>query len=241
MFFPIGDDNSQRKQTPYINYILIAINLFVFFYYQQFGANELFTLGYSTVPAEILTGKDIVGHGLAVTPIPVYLTLVTSMFMHGSLSHLIGNMLFLWIFGDNLEDRMGHKRYLYFYLVTGIIASLCHVLTSAISGSNLLIPSLGASGAISAVMAGYLVLFPQNKIRVLIFYFVRSFSAILVIGLWFVFQIVSSLNDTNNGQGGVAYAAHIGGFIAGYILIRFFASKSSKMLADAERRRKFYS
>src|SRR5678809_592833 len=124
---PIGDDDSDRRFAPFINYALIAVNILVFVFLQGMGGNEKFTYAYSTVPAEILTGKDITAGVLEPTPIPVYFTLITSMFMHGGWAHLLGNMLFLWVFGDNIENRIGHIRYLIFYLVCGIIASLSPV------------------------------------------------------------------------------------------------------------------
>ena len=165
MLFPIADENSDRTTTPVVNYILILINILVFIFLQGLGSNEKFTYAYSTVPAEIITGRDIVTRpvvvqnftgqqlempGLQPTRIPVYLTLFTSMFMHGGIAHIFGNMLFLWIFGDNIEDRLGHVRYLIFYLVCGVIAGLSHVFaTVAFAGNeqSLLVPSLGASGA----------------------------------------------------------------------------------------------
>src|SRR6476661_5415522 len=124
---PIGDINEDRIRTPFVNYILIAINILVFVFLQNMGSNVPFILSYATVPQEILTGTDVTMNGLGVTPIPVYGTLITSMFMHGSLAHIGGNMLYLWIFGDNLENRMGHMKYLILYLLTGIIASMAHV------------------------------------------------------------------------------------------------------------------
>jgi membrane associated rhomboid family serine protease len=162
------------------------------------------------------------------TPGSVYLTLLTSMFMHGGLMHLFGNMLFLWIFGDNLEDRIGHARYLVFYLLCGVLASLAHVFTTLAfseGGSGLLVPSLGASGAISGVLGGYILLFPHRRVRVLISYFLTEVPAYVALGLWFVFQFVSGLGILGGGaqEGGVAYAAHIGGFIAGLALISVFA------------------
>src|SRR5215471_16182125 len=185
MLFPIADDNRGRTITPVVNYVLILVNVFVFVFLQGFGTNDKFTYAFSTVPAEILTGKDIVTRpvvvqpvtgqriempGLQPTPIPVYLTLITAMFMHGGLAHLFGNMLYLWIFGDNLEDALGHARYLVFYLLTGIAAGLSHVFVTAAVHANPLIPSLGASGAISGVLGGYIVLFPRRRVRVLMFY-----------------------------------------------------------------------
>src|SRR5690348_1669913 len=133
---PIGDDNTDRRITPLVNYVLIVINVLVFVFLQGAGSNEHFTYAFSTVPAEIMEGKDYAAGVLEPTPIPVYGTLITSMFMHGNWAHLLGNMLYLWIFGDNIENRLGHGRYLFFYLVCGIIASLSHVFaTSAFSES----------------------------------------------------------------------------------------------------------
>ncbi len=240
MLFPIGDDNRERTITPYINYLLILANIIVFVWLQDFGSNEKFTYKFSAVPAEILSGKDIVTHdqsyenpatgerytipGLGITPITVYLTLLTSIFMHGGIAHIFGNMLFLWIFGDNIENRIGHLRYLIFYLICGILASLAHVYSSYFLGENLLIPTLGASGAISGVLGAYLLLFPRKRVSVIMFYFVTDVPAIMAIGIWFLFQLISGLGLLGAGAqgGGVAYGAHIGGFISGMILIMFF-------------------
>lgn len=246
MLFPIGDDNTGRSTTPFVNYLLIAVNVLVFVFLQGLGSNEKFTYAYSTVPGEIITGRDIVTRPVAVenftgqriqmpglqpTLIPVYLTLITSMFMHGGIAHIFGNMLFLWIFGDNIEDRLGHLRYLIFYLVCGILAGLSHVFVTAAlasaagDSSSLLVPSLGASGAISGVLGGYLLLFPTNRVIVILSWFVTPVPAFVAIGLWFVFQLISGLGILGSGSqaGGVAYAAHIGGFIAGLVLIKIFA------------------
>ncbi len=244
MLFPIADDNSDRRTTPVVNYVLILANILVFVFLQGFGNNEKFTYAFSTVPAEIITGRDIVTRdrimaqpftgqrfempGLQPTPIPVYLTLITSMFMHGGIAHIFGNMLFLFIFGDNIEDRIGHFRYAIFYLVCGVLAGLSHVfVTAALAGgdeASLLVPSLGASGAISGVLGAYLLLFPMRLVVVLISWFVTAVPAFVAIGLWFVFQLISGLGVLGSGsqQGGVAYAAHIGGFIAGLLLIKVF-------------------
>src|SRR6266498_3825733 len=178
MLFPIADENADRRTTPVVNYLLILVNVLVFVFLQGLGTNEKFTYAFSTVPGEIISGRDIATRdrimvqpftgqrvempGLQPTPIPVYLTLLTSMFMHGGIAHIFGNMLFLFIFGDNIEDRLGHFRYLIFYLVCGIVAGLAHVFaTSAFASgeTNLLVPSLGASGAISAVLGAYILLF----------------------------------------------------------------------------------
>ncbi|NWF88649.1 MAG: rhomboid family intramembrane serine protease [Ignavibacteriaceae bacterium] len=240
MLMPVGDDNSDRRLSPVINYLLIAINVFVFVFLQGLGSNERFTYSFSTVPEEIVTGQDIVTDdqlyedpitgdrfrisGLQPTPISVYITLITSMFMHGGFAHIFGNMLFLLIFGDNIENRLGHIRYLFFYLLTGVIASLTHVFVSVFLGNSTLIPSLGASGAISAVLGGYLLLFPRRRVRVVMFYQLMEVPAIFAIGLWFAFQVINGVGLLGSSEsGGVAYGAHIGGFIAGLVLIKFFA------------------
>jgi membrane associated rhomboid family serine protease len=151
------------------------------------------------------------------------------MFMHGGFMHLLGNMLYLHIFGDNIENLMGHLRYAVFYLTCGVLASLAHVFTSAALGANLLIPSLGASGAISGVLGGYFLLFPKRRVRVLIFRMVTEVPALVAIGVWFAFQLISSLGMFSGGSGGgVAYGAHIGGFIAGLVLVKIFLIGNSK-------------
>src|SRR5215213_5100296 len=242
MVFPLYDDNSDRQITPVINYAIIALNIFVFVVLQGLGGNDEFTYSFSTVPAEILQGRDIITPartvqymgqevtipGLGPTPGSVYLTLFTSMFMHGGIAHIGGNMLFLWIFGDNIEDRLGHVKYIVFYLLCGVIASLAHVFTTAaLAGdqSSMLVPSLGASGAISGVLGGYILLHPSRRVTVLLFRFLTQVTAWVAIGIWFAFQLISGLGMLGGGsqQGGVAYAAHIGGFIAGLVLIKIFA------------------
>jgi membrane associated rhomboid family serine protease len=243
MIFPLYDDNSDRTTTPIVNYILIAINILVFVFLQQVGTNDKFTYAFSTVPQEIVTGRDVrtpdrvveepvTGQqllipGLQPTPFSVYLTLIFSMFMHGGIAHIAGNMLFLWIFGDNVEDRMGHLRYLVFYLLTGVLASLAHVLSTvmfAADQTSLLVPSLGASGAISGVLGGYLVLHPKRRVTVILFRFLTDVPAYVAVGIWFAFQLISGLGVLGGGsqQGGVAYAAHVGGFVAGVVLVKFF-------------------
>lgn len=226
---PIGDDNSDRKLTPYVNLVFIALNIVVFVFFQGMGTNEKFTYAYATVPREIVTGQDVdhpvtvhVGNesaqiDLQPTPIPVWFTLLTAIFMHGSFMHLFGNMLYLWIFGDNLEDRLGHLRYGIFYLVCGLVASLSHVVVNTDS----FIPSLGASGAISGVMGGYLLLFPRRRVRVIMGRGISEVPAFVALGIWIAFQVISSL--TSGAEAGIAFAAHIGGFIAGLVLIKVFA------------------
>jgi len=227
---PIGDDNSDRTRMPIVNYALIVINILVFVFLQGMGANEKFTYAFSTVPAEILTGRDIATGPLQPTPVPVYFTLITSMFMHGGWAHLLGNMLFLWVFGDNLENRLGPGRYLIFYLVCGIIASLAHVF---LAGADAIVPSLGASGAISGVMGGYLLLFPSRRVRVFMGRGITEVPAFVALGIWIVFQIISQMGvlGGDQGGGGVAYAAHIGGFIAGLALIKVFDMGARKNTA----------
>jgi membrane associated rhomboid family serine protease len=236
--FPISDDNSDRHITPIVNYVFIAINILVFIFLQGMGANLGFTYAFSTVPAEVITGTDIVTQaqvltdpntgqrfqvpGLQPTPIHPWLTLITSMFMHGGWGHLLGNMLFLWIFGDNIENRLGHTRYLIFYLLCGILASLSHVFSTYLMAQSTIIPSLGASGAISGVMGAYLILFPRRKVNVLLLRFIVAVPALVALGFWIGFQVISGLSMFNGKSDGVAYAAHIGGFIAGILLVKFF-------------------
>jgi rhomboid family protein len=247
MVLPLYDDNSDRTTTPYVNYAIIALNIFVFVVLQGVGTNETFTYAFSTVPLEIVTGHDVVTSsrvvvdavtgqrmlipGLGHTPGSVYLTLFTSMFMHGGIAHIAGNMLFLWIFGDNIEDRVGHVRYVIFYLVCGLIASLAHVFATyafATDQASLMVPSLGASGAISGVLGGYILLYPSRRVTVILFRFLTAVPAWVAIGIWFGFQLISGIGllDAGSQAGGVAYAAHIGGFIAGLVLIKFFDSGS---------------
>lgn len=160
--------------------------------------------------------------GLGVTAILVWLTLITSMFMHGGLVHLAGNMLYLYIFGDNIEDRMGHVRYFFFYLLCGIIA-LTHVFTTSLFGENHLIPGLGASGAVSGVMGAYLLLFPTRRVSVLLLIFLIQVPAFIVLGFWRLLQLAYGTGYLGGGKAtGIAYTAHIGGFLAGLLLVTKF-------------------
>jgi membrane associated rhomboid family serine protease len=228
--FPIGDDNSDRTLTPIVNYAFIGINILVFLLLQQLGSNERFDYAFALVPREITTGIDIAGPQvirdgsqavgeitLYSSPLPVYFNFLSSMFMHGSIAHIFGNMLFLWIFGDNLENLMGHVRYAIFYIVCGFAAAAAQI----IMGPDSLIPMLGASGAISGVLGGYVLLFPQRQVRAIIFNFLTTVPAFVAIGIWIVYQLVVGYL-TPSGTGGVAYAAHIGGFIAGVALVKLF-------------------
>lgn len=238
MVMPLFDDNRDRQTIPFVNYALIAVNLIIFVGLQQLGANWRLTNAYALVPEEIRTGRDIqtpnrarqnpsTGQyeevpGLQPTPISPYLTLLTSMFLHGSLLHLLGNLLFLWVFGDNVEDRLGHVRYLGFYLLCGLIASGVHVAYTLAAQANTLIPCIGASGAISGVLAGYLLLFPHKQVTVLILRVLMNVPAWVAIGLWFLFQLIEGLGALGHSSG-VAYSAHIGGFVAGLLLVKMFA------------------
>jgi membrane associated rhomboid family serine protease len=238
LILPLKDSNFDRRITPAVNYLLVALNIIVFIFFQKLGADEEFTLAYSCVPAEIVSGKDIITKdskvydketrqyytvpGLKESPEPVYITLLTSIFMHGSIAHIFGNMLFLFIFGDNIENRIGHFRYLIFYLVCGFLASFAHILSTYMFNIDPNVPSLGASGAISGVLGGYILLFPRNRVTVLLFNFLTDVPAVFALGLWFVFQLVSGLGMLGGDLGGVAYGAHIGGFVAGFVLIKIF-------------------
>lgn len=229
--FPIGDDNSDRIITPYVNYAFIAINILVFVFLQGLGGNEAFSYAFSLVPQEITTGVDITGVQIIrdslgntgqiqhyATPLPVYFNFLSSMFMHGSIMHIFGNMLFLWIFGDNIENLIGHVRYAIFYIVCGFAAALGQI----VMDTDSIIPMLGASGAISGVLGGYLLLFPTRRVRALLFNIYTTVPAYIALGIWIAYQIISGYL-TPAGTGGVAYAAHIGGFVAGLMLIKVFA------------------
>ena len=213
---PIGDDNSGRRLKPIVTWLIIVANVFVFIFLQRFGRNIDFLSSWAAVPGELLTGKDIttaarqvtdpstgaveVIPGLGRTILPVYLTILSSMFMHGSFGHIAGNMLFLAVFGDNVESRLGHLRYLVFYLIAGAIGAFAQTAAAGIAalggdGAVLLEPMIGASGAISGVLGAYLVLFPGNRVTVLVFNFIpTALSAWFVIGLWFILQIGGGLS-----------------------------------------------
>jgi membrane associated rhomboid family serine protease len=207
------------------------------------------------VPAEILSGQDIITNakiiydpitgqpvempGLQPTPVSVYLTLIISMFMHGGIAHIAGNMLYLWIFGDNLENIMGHMRYLFFYLLCGIMAGLSHVISASYLNQSTLVPSLGASGAISGVLGGYILLFPKRSVHVWTLLGILSLPAFLVVGPWFVFQLISGMGmlGGDGAAGDIAYAAHIGGFIAGLLLVKLFIRRPVRLI---QKRKSFW-
>lgn len=201
---PIGDDNSARRLTPVVTYVLIALNALVFFL--ELSAGDAFIQRWAFVPSRFLDN-----------PLADFPTLFTSMFMHAGWVHLLGNMLYLWIFGDNVEDRLGHATFTVFYLLCGLGATFAQLAVS--TGSN--IPNLGASGAIAGVLGAYLLMFPRGSVNVLLGRIVTRMSALIVIGFWFLLQVFSGIgafSASSQNEGGVAYMAHIGGFIAGVIL-----------------------
>jgi len=218
--FPIWDDVPTKK-FPLITVILIALNSIVYVY--QVSLGETFTEfihSMGLLPFEITHHIDLFPSG----PSPIYLTIFSSMFMHGSIVHLLGNMLFLWIFGNNVEDYLGRKKFLFFYLICGISAAFTQILFN----SDSTVPMVGASGAIAGVLGAYMVLYPRAKITtvIIIIFFIRliKLPAIVVLGFWIVYQFlygISSLAATT-GEGGVAWFAHIGGFICGMVLIKLF-------------------
>ena len=226
--FPIGDDRVQGGPPPLITLGLIALNVLCFLVelaQPSDAALQSFIQAWGVVPREYSTAQDLP----PTIPFPFWSTLLTSMFLHGGWMHLGGNMLYLWIFGDNLEKVMGAFRFAVFYLVCGLAASLAHIAFGA--GSN--VPAVGASGAISGVLGGYLVLFPQNRIRVLTRGGIASVPALVVLGFWIVIQFISGIGSLSatTETGGVAYMAHIGGFVAGLVLVKFMASPQRAAMA----------
>ena len=215
---PIGDD-TRRHAFPIVTVTLIVINVLVFLYQASLGEQgfERFVKAFGTVPYEITTGQDVAPPG----PQPIYLTLLTAMFMHANWMHLGGNMLFLWIFGDNLEDRMGKARYIAFYLLCGLAADAAQILMNP-DGR---IPGIGASGAIAGVMGGYMVLHPQARIRTISRFGMTHIPAWMMLGFWVLTQVLAGVGSWGGREmGGVAYAAHVGGFIAGLLLIKLFTA-----------------
>jgi membrane associated rhomboid family serine protease len=218
---PLRDEDMPGRGPAYVTLVLIAINVAVFVLLQL--PSDAFTYAWATVPHEITTGMDIVhrvnvdagSFMLEPSPSPVYLTLISSMFMHGGWLHLGGNMLFLWIFGDNVEHAVGPLLFLAFYLVAGVIASLAQVFVEPDS----LIPSLGASGAISGVLGAYIVMFPRNRVLVFLFRYVYWVPAIVAIGMWAVLQFIYGFGQIAETEqtAGVAYMAHVGGLVCGLV------------------------
>jgi membrane associated rhomboid family serine protease len=227
MVLPLGDDDSLVDITPFVTFALIAANVLVFLYQLTHGNIEGFFQTWSVIPVEYSRGTDIA----PTHPGPFWITTMSSMFMHGGWMHLLGNMLFLWIFGDNVEHAMGSLRFLVFYLLCGVIATLAHILT----GPSSQIPSLGASGAISGVLGAYIVLFPKQRVRVLLGRMVTHMPAIAVIGMWIVLQFINGIGSMAQTAetGGVAYAAHVGGFLAGLALVWLFKKRGPRAQARA--------
>jgi membrane associated rhomboid family serine protease len=213
--FPIGDDNSTRRIVPVVTYGLIVAN--VLFFLLELTSGDAFIMRWAFVPSRFLAH-----------PAVDFLTLFTSMFMHAGWVHLGGNMLYLWIFGDNVEDRFGHIKFLVFYLLCGLAATAAQLAFSL--NSN--IPNLGASGAIAGVLGAYILLFPKARVSVLLGMRVIPVTALIVIGLWFVLQLFSGIGSVANtlDTGGVAFMAHIGGFIAGFLLTLLFGGNPNTRL-----------
>ena len=204
--FPIGDDDSARRTVPVVTYALIALN--VLFFFVEMSGGEAFIGTWAFVPRRFLAN-----------PAGDFPTLFTSMFMHAGWLHLGGNMLYLWIFGDNVEDRFGHVKFIIFYVLCGLAATFAQLMFSV--GSD--VPNLGASGAIAGVLGAYILLFPRGQVRVLQGSQVIPVPALIVIGMWIVLQFFSGIGSiASAGQGGVAYMAHIGGFVAGLVLTFLF-------------------
>lgn len=211
--FPIGDDNTAERTIPVVTYALIALN--VLFFFVELSGGEAFIEKWSLVPSRFLAN-----------PAGDFPTIFTSMFMHAGWLHLGGNMLYLWIFGDNVEDNFGHLKFIIFYLLCGLAATFAQLIFSL--NSN--VPNLGASGAIAGVLGAYILLFPKGQVRVLQGQGIIPVPALIVIGIWFVLQFFSSIGSIgNSAQGGVAYMAHVGGFIAGLVLSFLFRERSARV------------
>ena len=230
---PIRDDQP-RFSTPYVTYFILALNVVVFLFELSVGAQSHRALNslmyqFGVVPVHFERALA----GTYPVPLPgLFLTILTSMFLHGGWLHIIGNMWFLWIFGDNIEDHVGHFPYLLFYLISGFAASVAHILLNA--GSN--VPSVGASGAIAGVMGAYFVLYPKARVLTLvpliIFFTFWWLPAWIFLGFWFVLQFLSgtatSIADTSQTSGGIAFWAHVGGFVAGIVLIKLLPERKRR-------------
>jgi rhomboid family protein len=227
LFFPLKDDNP-TSTFPVVTVGLILANCLVFYHQLTLSlpAGQRFVFEWGAIPYQIIHGEILSGRGL----VPPFVTLFSSMFLHGGFMHLIGNMLYLWIFGNNIEDTLGHFRFLTFYLLAGLSAALMQVLSDPQSTT----PMIGASGAVAGVLGAYLLLFPQARILTLmfIFFFIRMIRvpALVVLGFWFLMQL---LGLTSGAETGVAFFAHIGGFVAGLVMIKVFQPRRA-------RRRNYY-
>jgi membrane associated rhomboid family serine protease len=222
--FPIGDDDVPGGGSRLVTMALIAVNVLAFFVElsrPSEGALQSFIQAWGVVPREYSAATDLAPH----IPLPFWTTILTSMFLHGGWMHLGGNMLYLWIFGDNLEKVMGHLRFLIFYLICGVAAALAHIAFNARSN----VPTVGASGAISGILGGYMLMFPRNRVRVLTRGGVAAVPAFVMLGLWILLQLVSGVGSVARTEqtegGGVAFMAHVGGFVAGLILVKLFVAR----------------
>ena len=229
--FPIHDDNPTRI-TPYVTYALLSACVLVFFWQISLGdAEQQAVYSFGVIPSVLFASKSL---PVELEILPAWLTIFTSMFLHGGWMHPIGNMLYLWVFGNNVEDAMGHRRFIVFYLACGLLAAL----TQAVLNPDSEIPMIGASGAISGVLGAYLLLHPHARILVvipiIIVVYTPWIAAYWVLGFWFVLQLINSLTSDSD-VGGVAYGAHIGGFVAGMLLIPLFKYRRVRLFAPAKR------
>lgn len=228
---PLSDDNPTER-TPAVTVAFIVACSLVFLYQSSLGSasGETFVYQYGAIPS-IVFGQASLPREIAT--IPAYATILTSMFLHGSWMHLIGNMLYLWVFGNNIEDVMGHGRFIVFYVGCGILAALSHALTDPTST----VPMVGASGAISGVLGAYLLLFPHARVLLLAPVVGTTYvPAGLVLGFWFVMQVLSGGANLGSQGGGVAFFAHIGGFVVGMLLIGFFKRPEVRFFAPTRSR-----
>ena len=230
--FPIHDDNPTRI-TPYVTYVLLSACVLVFIWQISLGdAAQQAVYSFGVIPSVLFANKSL---PVELEILPAWLTIFTSMFLHGGWMHLIGNMLYLWVFGNNVEDAMGHRRFIVFYLACGLLAAL----TQAVLNPDSEIPMIGASGAISGVLGAYLLLHPRARILVvipiIIVVYTPWIAAYWVLGFWFVLQLINSLISASD-TGGVAYGAHLGGFVAGMLLIPLFKYRNVPLFSPAKRR-----
>jgi membrane associated rhomboid family serine protease len=215
--FPVGDDNSQRRTFPTVTIVLIGLNVLVFL--AELAGGDQFITDWAFIPSRF-----------SAEPGANAVTIFSAMFMHGGWLHLFGNMLFLWIFGDNVEDRFGHVKFLIFYLLAGLAATFSQYWVSPESG----IPNVGASGAIAGVLGAYILLFPQSRVNVLLGRQIVAMPAFAVLGMWIVLQLVSGVGTiaaTDESAGGIAYMAHIGGFVSGLLMTFLFRGRESSGIA----------
>jgi membrane associated rhomboid family serine protease len=211
---PIGDEGSARRSFPFVTIALIVLNVFIFF--NELSGGEPFILRWAFIPVRFVSN-----------PVTDSVTLISSMFIHAGWLHLAGNMLYLWIFGDNIEDRFGHLKFILFYILCGLAAAFAQFFSNPQS----VIPTLGASGAIAGVLGAYFILFPTRRVMVLLPFGIFHVSALIVIGFWIVLQAFNSLGSLSSAStGGVAYMAHVGGFIAGLFLVMMFRSGQGRSI-----------